>query len=182
MCPRHVSPRLRCRDARCMPPCVVVPCSPSGEPQTATTCCPWHVAACVARTAVGMLTDFPFGCARLSPAPQGRVTHVYTQSTWKPSPHQSKRVYFYSCYYHQDQQRARLHVPSRTTLQRHARACLLVGVCEMCDGGRTCPRTGHAHHYTPPQTMRRRRGLGPGLERDPFSGPLDSTGELVDTP
>lgn len=32
------------------------------------------------------------------------------------------------------------------------------------------------------KTMRRRRGLGPGLERDPFSGPLDSTGELVDTP
>ena len=82
----------------------------------------------VARTAVGMLTDFPFGCARLSPVPQGRVTHVYTQSTWNPSPHQSKRVYFYSCYYHQDQRHARLHAPSRTALQRHARACLLVDV------------------------------------------------------
>ena len=63
------------------------------------------------------------------------------------------------CYYHQDLHRRRLHPGSRPRLRGHLRALLLV-------------EAGHSP---------RRPGMGTALERHPFSGLVDSAGELLHT-
>ena len=64
------------------------------------------------------------------------------------------------CYYHQDLHQRRFDPGSRLRLQHHRCALLHVG----------------------PASSARRRGVGATLERHPFSGLVDSAGELLHTP
>ena len=64
------------------------------------------------------------------------------------------------CYYHQDLHQWRLHPGSRQRLRSHHRALLHVGPCRSA----------------------RRLGMGTTLQRHPFSGLVDSAGELLHTP
>ena len=64
------------------------------------------------------------------------------------------------CYYHQDLHQQRFDLGSRLRLQHHRCALLHVG----------------------PASSARRQGVGATLERHPFSGLVDSAGELLHTP
>ena len=64
------------------------------------------------------------------------------------------------CYYHQDLHRRRFDPGSRQGLHHHRRALLLVGA----------------------SLLPRRPSMGATLKRHPFSGLVDSAGELLHTP
>ena len=70
------------------------------------------------------------------------------------------------CYYHQDLRRWWLRADLRPTPSTHTTATLLlVGACR---------------HWQ--ATLPRRPGMGSTLQRHPFSGLVDSAGELLHTP
>jgi hypothetical protein len=70
------------------------------------------------------------------------------------------------CYYHQDLHPRRLHPGSRPKL--------------LCHRGDLPTRCGLA--LTLARRLPQRSGIGPTLKRHPFSGLVDSAGELLHTP
>ena len=126
------------------------------------------------RSGSGILTRFPFGRRRrgraetrararligvdLALRTDSPMSNCCSHGTF---PHFSlQSSHLNSCYYHQDLHRRRFDPGSRPGLLHHRRALLHVGTDD----------------------SPRRPGVGATLQRHPFSGLVDSAGELLHTP
>ena len=124
------------------------------------------------RSGSGILTRFPFG--RGAPSRRAGSAHLLgvNPSLRTDSPMSNccshgtflhfslQSSHLNICYYHQDLHQRRFDPGSRLRLQHHRCALLHVG----------------------PASSARRPGVGATLERHPFSGLVDSAGELLHTP